>query len=201
MKGMQFDPTKVAESDNEEDNVGLFTGMANVDWILLAAYHMKHAGYDSKSSIQLMKGVAAFSLLCPMTKVRAEALKSEWPAFAKIHDRFEVGKDLYMCPLALTPSRLVNCAATMFEAASDICILRGKWTIMEITEYIARQLEAQGVIDTLSIKQGTTSSVEWMVHRLLLTGASCDPSKFVRDQKNPLKKEILVRDMLVESSD
>lgn len=141
-----------------------------------------------------MKGVAAFSLLCPMTKIRAEGLKTEWPAFQKVYERFEVGKDLCMCPLTLTPSRLVGCAATMLEAASDICILRGDWTMVGITAYLARQLEAQGGIETISTKSGTTSSVEWMVHRLLLTGGNCDPSKFVRKQKNALKKEIVAKD-------
>lgn len=190
IKGMEFDQGKVSESDDEGDSAGLFTGMANVDWLLLAAYHLKHAGYTCDGSIQLLKGVAAFSLLCPVTKVRAEALKTEWPAFAKIHERFQVGKDLYMCPLALTPSRLVNCAATMFEAASDICILRGEWTILGITEYVARQLEAHGGIATLNKNAGTTSSVEWIVHRLLLNGANCSPSRFVKEQKNPLKTNI-----------
>lgn len=93
----EFDSSKVTESDDDDDTTGLFTGMANVDWLLLAAYHLKRAGYKSKASVQLLKGVAAFSLLCPMTKVKAEGLVKEWPVFRKIHDRFEVGKDLYMC--------------------------------------------------------------------------------------------------------
>lgn len=38
----------------------------------------------------------------------------------------------------------------MFEAASDIYILRGKWTMVEITRYVAKQLEAQGGIETIS---------------------------------------------------
>lgn len=63
----EFDSSKVTESDDDDDTTGLFTGMANVDWLLLSAYHLKRAGYKSKASVQLLKGVAAFSLLCPMT--------------------------------------------------------------------------------------------------------------------------------------
>lgn len=121
---MEFDQGKVSDSEDEESNTGLFTGMANIDWLLLTAYHLKQAGYTCDSSIKLLKGVAAFSLFCPLTKVRAKSLTIEWPSFFNIHERFQTGKELYMCPLALTPSRLVNCAATLFVAASDICILR-----------------------------------------------------------------------------
>lgn len=191
--GMEFDQSKVSESEEEGSDTGLFTGMANVDWLLLAAFHLKKADYVYDHAIRLLKGVAAFSLLCPLTRVRAESLRTEWAVFEGICRRFQKGKELYMCPLALTPSRLVNSAAVLFEAASDICILRSKWSLIEITDYIAKQLEAQGGSSSLSKQPGTTSSVEWMVHRLLLTGANCCPSKFIKEQKNPLRTQVTVR--------
>lgn len=61
-----------------------------------------------------------------------------------------------------------------------------------MTNYIAKQLDAQGGIQSLGTAAGTTFSVEWMVHRLLLAGAKCRPSKFIRDQRNPLKGEVTV---------
>lgn len=65
--------------------------------------------------------------------------------------------------------------------------------MLEIVGYVAEQLDAQGGIQSLNTQTGTTSSVEWMVHRLLLTGADCSPSKFVKEQRNPLRDEVLVR--------
>lgn len=62
--------------------------------------------------------------------------------------------------------------------------------MLEIVGYVAEQLDAQGGIQSLNTQPGTTSSVEWMVHRLLLTGADFSPSKFV---KNPLRDEVIVR--------
>lgn len=128
---LEFDSAKVTADDSMSD-AGLFTGMANVDWLLLAAYHSRKAGYNHDESLSMLKGVAAFTLLCPLTKVRAASLRTEWPVFEAIAARFEKGKEIYMCPMALTPSRLVNCAAILYEAASDMCILRADWTHDEL---------------------------------------------------------------------
>lgn len=95
--GLEFDQAKVVESGEEESTSGLFTGMANVDWLLLAAYHLKSAKYNCETSVKLLRGVAAFSLLSPLTKTRAQSLRKEWPIFIEISDRFEKGKELYMC--------------------------------------------------------------------------------------------------------
>lgn len=79
--GMEFDEAKVLESSEEESTSGLFTGMSNVDWLLLAAYHLKSAKYSCENSVKLLRGVAAFSLLSPLTKTRAKSLRKEWPIF------------------------------------------------------------------------------------------------------------------------
>lgn len=63
---------------------------------------------------------------------------------------------------------------------------------MEIVNYVALQLEAAGGIDAISSQAGTTSNVEWMVHRLLMTGESGNPAVYVTNQKSPLMGAITV---------
>lgn len=161
--------------------------MANVDWILLAVYHFKTAKFTYKETLQVLKGVAGLSMVSPLSKKRAADLHI-WAPFKRIATQNE----LYMCPMALTPARLVNCASLLNKAASDLYILRGNWSLMSIVEYVAIQLEAQGGIHTIKKETGTTSSIEWMVHRLLLAGESGNPAIYLRDQKSPLQRGVTV---------
>lgn len=190
-EGIKFKTSLITGDSDGGNTEGLFTGMANVDWLLLAAYHFKVALVSHTNALQTMKGIAGFSMVSPITKKRAAGLVS-WEPFKKISSQFCSRGDLCMCPLALTPSRLVNCASLLFTAASDIYILRGEWKLMEIVKYVALQLAAHGGISSLNKEPGSTSSIKWMVHRLLLSGASGDPAVYVSNQSSPLSKQINV---------
>lgn len=191
-EGIRFKTDLVTAGPDADSTEGLFTGMANVDWLLLAAFHFKSADFSYKQALQTLKGVAGFSMVSPITKKRAVGLTS-WEPFKKISEEFCVKGVIYMCPLALTPSRLVNCASLLNTAASDIYILRGNWTLIEIVKYVTLQLDAHGGIGTLGKEPGSTSSVEWMVHSLLLSGASGDPAMYISNQSSPLARVINVR--------
>lgn len=189
--GMEFSDSRIIGTGQDESTEGLFTGMANVDWLLLAAYHFMRAGFKLEDAIKTMKGIAQFSLVSPITWKRVGGL-SAWEPFKTIAARCEKAASLYTCPMQLTPARLVNCSSLLFKGASDIYILRGEWTLMEIVNYVALQLEAAGGIDAISSQAGTTSNVEWMVHRLLMTGESGNPAVYVTNQKSPLMGAITV---------
>lgn len=193
--GMIFDQKKVTEEVNSSNSDGVYTGMANIDWLLLAAFHLKSAGYDLTTAKKILKGVAQYSMLCPITQAKSAELTEGWTPYKPISARMEKGdgKDMYMCPLALTPGRLVNCAATMFEAASDVYVLRGTFTVMAMAEYVALQVLAHGGIVSLPTASGTTSNIEWLTYRLLLTGACCSPSMYITNQRNPLSGGVMVK--------
>lgn len=139
--GLTFRVDLLEQESGEGSTDGLFTGMANVDWILLAVYHFKTAKFTYKETLQVLKGVAGLSMVSPLSKKRAADLHI-WAPFKRIATQFSTKNEFYMCPMALTPSRLVNCASLLNKAASDLYILRGNWSLMSIVEYVAIQLKA-----------------------------------------------------------
>lgn len=49
-------------------------------------------------------------------------------------------------------------------------------------------------ISSVSSKPGTTSPMEWMLYRLMLTGTGGDFSKFVTVSFNPLNTKAIIAD-------
>lgn len=176
LQALTFDQGKVTE-DADAELVGVFTGMANIDWLLLSTYNCKKAGMTVTHSLGLLKGIAGYSMVEAMTKSTVKKFVAEWGPMGVIGKRFSTKPEKYMCPLTLTPARLVNCAAMMFTATSDEYVLRTQLTLAEITKFVSGQLTAMRGISAISRAPADTSNVEWMVHRLLLTGAGGDASK------------------------
>lgn len=122
-RALVFSQEKVAD-DEDGDDVGVYTGMANVDWPLLGAYSCKKVKMSCVYAQRFMKGVAAYSMLKAMTKDTTAKLEAQWSPMGLIKTQFNKKPEKHMCPLDLTPSRLVNCAAMMFKATSDVYVLR-----------------------------------------------------------------------------
>lgn len=176
--GMIFDGSKVEE--DKEENTGVSTGMANVDRILLAAFHMKKIGLSYEKALGLLKGVAAYSMRFALTKERVASLRKVWAPIDDISKRFVDVGTKHMCTLELTSCRLVNCASLLFKGASDIYVLRMDLDLAAIAKYIAGQLNALGGVSRISTSADDTSSVEWLLHRLLLAG-------YIEASFNPIK--------------
>lgn len=193
--GMIFDQDRVEKDD--ETSVEVSTGMANVDWLLLAAYHIKKLGLNLKSALGLLKGVAAYSMRFALTKERIKGLRKVWVPMEQISSRFTESSTKHMCPLELTASRLVNCSSLLFKGASDIYVLRMNLNLGRIASYISAQLKALGGISMISREPEDTSSVEWLLHRLLLSGVGGDSAKYIEAAFNPVKA--FTNDYLEES--
>lgn len=90
-ENMLFDEAKVDTSG--ESN----TGMANIDWFLLLAYHTvtKMAVNDS---ISFAKWIAAYSRVKVLTKAKVALLRADWAPMETGAKRFQVESSLHMCP-------------------------------------------------------------------------------------------------------
>lgn len=183
--GMIFDGSKVEE--DKEENTGVSTGMANVDRILLAAFHMKKIGLSYEKALGLLKGVAAYSMRFALTKERVASLRKVWAPIDDISKRFVDVGTKHMCTLELTSFRLVNCASLLFKGASEIYVLRMDLDLAAIAKYIAGQLNALGGVSRISTSADDTSSVEWLLHRLLLAGSGGSSAKYIEASFNPIK--------------
>lgn len=183
--GMVFDQDKV-EKDSES-SIGVTTGMANVDWLLLAAFHIKKLGIKLNNALGLLKGVAAYSIRFALTKERVKNLRKVWVPMEDISKRFAENSTKHMCPLELTASRLVNCASLFYKGASDVYVVRMSLTLGSMAEYISGQMKALGGVSMISADPEETSSVKWLLHRLLLSGVGGDSAKYIEASFNPVK--------------
>lgn len=184
-EGMIFDQEKV-EKDGET-SMGVMTGMANIDWLLLAAFHMKRLNISLTNALGFLKGVAAYSMRFALTKERVKSFRKVWVPMEDISKRFAESSTKHMCPLELTASRLVNCASLLYKGASDVYILRMGMTLGEMAGYISGQVKALGGVGMISVDPEETSSVEWLLHRLLLSGVGGDSAKYIQASFNPVK--------------
>lgn len=169
---------------------GLSSEMANIDHLMLLAYHSRKVDINLDRMDTLAQGVGRYPLVYPITKSRSAELEKKWEVYKKIVKRFQTKQSLHMCLLYLTPSRLVNCASVYNKSVNPVRVLRFDLSIVELSQFIAGQLSLIGGISGLKIERGETSIVEWMTYRMMLTGAGGDASNYVDAQFNPLKFKV-----------
>lgn len=128
-----FDQARVKiDGEDSEESSRVTSGMANIDWFLLLAYHLKKLAWEEKDIAKFVKTVGRCSCTWALSKAKVEFMVAKFAAMQMMSKRFTKDSGIHMCPLALTPHRLINCVSMMEESVSEVHLLRMKLGLVHL---------------------------------------------------------------------